>query len=122
MIVLSWRLRQSSSRSKGNVLEEDADGSREDREQADGFQNVLPERVHNWDSWVLGQPSVCFRIACVVQHVNHMRTAHALGIVDSGILESGNIAKLRGSFFREFFHFRLCAEVQTTSGTCCDAC
>ena len=70
---------------------------------------------------IFRQTAVRFRIAGVVKHVNDVCPANARRIVYAGLGETGLFTKLSRAFFRELFHLRLGAEMQTTGRARLDA-
>src|SRR3984957_10808024 len=56
-----------------------------------------------------------------MQDVNHVGSTYSGGIVNSCILESGMVAKLRGASLRQFLHFRLGPKMQAARRAGLDA-
>src|SRR5919106_1197696 len=67
------------------------------------------------DLWILGQ-AVPFRVIAVREHRHHRRAAHAGGIVERGLRETGGL-ELVHALLPQRHHVRLVSEVQTSGGT-----
>src|SRR5260370_32591929 len=70
---------------------------------------------------IFRQPTIQLGILCVVEDVDHGRSAGAGRIVNSRVAVTRILAQLHGAGFRQFFHFRFRSEMQTSSGTGLDA-
>jgi hypothetical protein len=89
--------------------------------QSNRFKNVLPNREAERNARFRGQVAVALGLGGIVQHVNHVRSANRVGIVNPGVLKTGDLAQLRSAIFRYKLHVFFGPEVQAPGGTCLDA-
>src|SRR5271155_2563957 len=81
-------------RSESQVMHRQANQAADHRQVAYPFQRMLPKLDAPRNRGILRQAAIDFRIGCVVQDVDHVRSADTGRIVDAGIPEPRNLTKL----------------------------
>src|SRR6267378_7726537 len=119
--ILFRRFGLRYARTVSHVMEDNADGSEQCEGSEHGFEKPLPHSVSPRDLRILRQVTVAFGISCIVEHVDHMRSAYRLRIVDAGVLPAEIVAQLLRALLGDEFHVDFGAELETAGRTCLDA-
>src|SRR6266404_5111813 len=120
--ILFRRFGLRYARTVRHVMEDNADGSEQCEACEHGFEKPLPHRVSPGDLWIFRKVTVALGIGGVVEHVDNMRSAYRLRIVDAGVLPAEIVAQLFGALLGDEFHVDFGAELETAGRTCLDAC
>src|ERR1700678_1837956 len=109
----------------GSIAEEmqgHADDSTHDRHVADPFERAFPNADEQRNLRILGKAAVFFGMLNIVQHIDHVRTADAGGIVDACVGMGSMLAQLSRAFLRDIYHVLFAAEMETSGGASLDTC
>src|ERR1035441_3647538 len=120
--ILCWRFRLGPARAGGHVVKDDAQKTEQGESAEHGFEEPLPHRVAPRDLGIAWQTPVALGIGGIVEYVDHMGSADELRIVDAGVLPAEIFLQLLNALPGDEFHVVFCAELETTGGTCLDAC
>src|SRR5271157_2178664 len=119
--LLPWRFGLGHTRARSYVVRNHAEKT-EERESAEyGLKEPLPYRVAPRDLRICRQVAVALGIGGVVEHVDHVRPADGLRIVDAGVLPAEIVAQLFRAPLGDEFHVVLCSELETAGRTRLDA-
>ncbi|KQP17616.1 hypothetical protein ASF43_06905 [Pseudorhodoferax sp. Leaf267] len=83
-----WCQNRITSPRKARIVEEAGQRRERDAGQRDGLVQTLPHRHHGADLRRVGQAGVQRRLVRMVQHVHHVRAAHAGRVVQAGMFEA----------------------------------
>src|ERR1035441_3971563 len=104
-----------------NIMHDHTHEAQHCAEQSNRFEDVLPDGEAQRNARFRGQVAVALGLGCIVQHVDHMRAADGVGVVNPSVLKSRDLAQLRSAIFGHELHVLFGSEVQTPSGTRLDA-
>src|SRR6266446_9110421 len=120
--ILFRRFGLRYARTVSHVMEDNADSSEQCESAEHGFEKPLPDRITPGNCRILRQVAVAFGIGGIVEHVDNMRSAYRLRIVDAGVLPTEIVAQLFGALLGDEFHVDFGAELEAARRTCLDAC
>src|ERR1039458_1148827 len=86
--LLLRRFRLRSARTDGYVVQANSQKPEQSESPEHGLEQPLPHCVAPGNHRILRQPAIAFRIGCVMQDVNDVRTTNRLWIVDAGLFKS----------------------------------
>src|SRR5208337_4831739 len=115
------RLGLRPARPNGHVMQENAYHAKQSDRSQNRFKQPLPHRIAPGDLRILGQTAIALGIGGVVEHIDDVRAADGLRIVDAGFVQAELVAQLRSALFGDELHIVLGAELQTAGRAGLDA-
>src|ERR1700686_1516977 len=119
--ILFRRFGLSQAWARSYVVHQHAEKTEQGKSAEHGFEKPLPNRIAPGNCRILRQVAVAFGIGGVVEHVDHMRPADGLRIIDAGVLPAEIVAQLFRALLSDEFHVVLCAELEAAGRTRFDA-